>query len=329
MTIFSTLPASQRGNNPIIMSLSKTFIATIFASIFIITASFAQVCRNLFPYAEGVVYDNNGHDLKAFIASNKKDMLYKGSKINEFSNNTWGYLQISTAKVPSLDNDGNSNFSEYINATLALYKTKDGAEATWWSRQCNLPKGPLVDEKVDAQDRLDMPLVSARNVTHDMEQKSFAVVDYFSDTYDQYDFDVLIKNYILVKNGTVKDINDYKQIIAFYDAFLKKFTYVEDPLLENKSFITFFTANGNRYIGYFNISNSKLAGRLEAVHFDYEKDKEELAHHIFSQLTGHVVYIYGDYLFTMDKALQDYSRGHEIKLIQRNISTIKVFNDEK
>jgi hypothetical protein len=323
------IPASQRGINPLIMSLSKKVAAAIFVSLFMANASFAQVCRNLFPYAEGVVYDNNGHDLKAFIESNKKDLLYKGGKINEFSNNTWGYLQISNAKAPSLDNDGNMNFSQYINATLALYKTKDGAEATWWSRQCNSSKGPLVNEKVDAGDRLDMPLVSSHDITHDLEFKSFTVVEYFSDVYDPYDYDVLLKNYLLVKTGTVKDVNDYQGIISFYDVFLKKFTYVEDPLLENKSFITFFTANGTRYLGYFNIANSKLAGHLLAVHLDYEKDKEELLNHIFSKLTGHVVYIYGDNLFSMDKNLLDYSRTHDVKLIQRNTATMKMFNDEK
>jgi len=311
------------------MSLSKPIATAIFVSLFMATTSFAQVCRNLFPYAEGVVYDNNGHDLKAFIESNKKDLLYKGGKINGFSGNTWGYLQISNAKVPSLDNDGNMNFSQYINATLALYKTKDGAEATWWSRQCNSPKGPLVNEKVDVADRLDMPLVSSHDVTHDLEFKTFTVVEYFSDVYDAYDYDVLLKNYLLVKTGTVKDVNDYQAIISFYDAFLKKFTYVEDPLLENKSFITFLTVHGTRYIGYFNIANSKLAGHLEAVHLDYEKDKEELIDNIFSRLTGHVVYLYGDNLFSVDKDLLDYSRAHNIRLIQRNTATTKMFNSEK
>ena len=311
------------------MSLSKNFTASILVLLFLTTTSLAQVCHNLYPYAEGVVYDNNGHDLKAFIVSNKKDVLYRGSKINEFSNNTWGYLQISNAKVPSLDNDGNMNFSEYINATLALYKTRDGAEATWWARQCSSPKGPFVYEKVDPQDRLDMPLVKYRDVMHDLEVKPFSIVEYYSDVYDQYDYDALLKNYLLVKDGTVKDVNDYKSIIAFYDAFLKKFTYVEDPLLENKSFITFLTANGNKYIGYFNIANSKLAGHLEAVHIDYEKDKDELLNSILSKLDGHVIYVYGDNLFGLDRSILNYSRTHDIKFIQRNTETKKVFNDEK
>ncbi len=310
------------------MSLLKN-LAAILISLSVANTSFAQICHNLYPYAEGVVYDNNGHDLKAFVKSNKQELQYRGGKINEYSSGNWGYLQVSTAKVPSLDKDGNMNFSESINATLALYKTKDGAEATWWTRQCGTQKGPLVDEKVDAQDRLDLPLVRSSEVMHDLEPKSFTLVEYYSDNYNQHDYDALLKNCLLVKNGTVKEVNDYKQIIAFYNAFLKKFTYVEDPLLENKSFITFLTANGNKYIGYFNVANSKLSGHLEAVNIMYEKDKDLLLDSIFKKLTGHVVYIYGDNTFGMDKNLFNYTLTHDTRLIQRSTATTKMFNDEK
>lgn len=206
------------------LTIASLVLATLSLS------SGAQVCSNTFPYAEGAVYDNNGHDLKAFITSNKSDLLDKGKKVSDYSGGEWGYIQVNNAKVPSLDNDGNLNFSQFINATLVLYKTKDGAEATWWARQCNKEKGPLVNTKVDASDRLDMPLVRYEAVTNELKLKPFTIVDCYSNTCNEYDYDELIKNYLLVKNGTVKSVEDYKTLIPFYNNFLKHFTYVEDPL---------------------------------------------------------------------------------------------------
>lgn len=143
------------GSNQLIMMWLKnnvTAIAVIMSAM-LHSNAMGQVCHNLYPSPEMATYDNGGHDLRGFIITNKKDFLVKGAKVNDYSKNTWGYLQIKNARVPSVDNNKSKdnpnnhqlNYSEYIDVTLAMYKTKDGAQSTWWARQCNSPKGPLVD----------------------------------------------------------------------------------------------------------------------------------------------------------------------------------------
>jgi hypothetical protein len=314
------------------MSVLKTFTAVKITTLVLLCVaannSFAQY-KNLYPCGECAVYDNNGNDLNGFIKSNTKQLNYFGSKVNEYSDNTWGYMEVKTVRVPSIDQQRNLNHSEYINTTLALYKTKDGAEATWWGRQANTPKGPLVSKMVDDNGQAGMDIVRYWNVTHALEQKTFAIVDYYNNDYNQLDYDVLLKNYLLVEHGTVKDINDYKSIVSFYDTFLTKFTYLDDPLLGHKSFITFFTSNNTKYMGYFNIVNGKLAGHLEGVDIQFEKDKDELVKTTFRKLTGNVVYVYGDDIFGLEKNILNYGHNNKIKLIRRKTTTSKKFNDDK
>lgn len=286
--------------------------------------------RNLYPCAECAVYDNNGTDLRGFIASNRDDLIKVGSKINEYSDSGWGYLAVKTAHIPSIDQQQYLNYSEYINTTFALYKTLEGAKSTWWGRQCNTPSGPLVCRKVDFDGDLGMDLVRYYEVTHDLEQKRFAIVEYFNSGYNQLDYDVLLKNYILIEHGVVKDIRDYKGIINYYDSFLKKFTYMEDPLILYKSFITCLTVNGHKYIGYFNVINGKLAGHLETVDIQYEKDKDDLVTATCKKLLGNEIYVYGDDIFDLEKAFLKYERTNsKVKIKRRITSSAKSFNTDK
>jgi len=306
-------------------AVKRTMVALLCVAT---STSFAQY-HNLYPCGECAVSENNGSDLRGFIKSNTKELNYIGGKVNEVSDNGWGYLEVKTVQVPSIGQNKNLNYSEYINATLALYKTKDGAKATWWARQGNTPKGPLVSKITDGDVQAGMDVVRYNEVTHALEQKEFALVEYYNDDYNQLDYDVLLKNYILTEHGTVKNINDYKSIVAFYDTFVTKFTYLDDPMLGNKSFITFFTANGTKYMGYFNIVNGKLAGHLEATDIQYEKDKDDLVKATFKKLTGNVVYVYGDDIFGLEKTILNYGHTNKIKLERRKTATNKKFNNDK
>jgi hypothetical protein len=287
------------------------------------------VCHNQFPCAECAVYDNNGNDLRGFINNNKKELYFRGEKVNEYSNNTWGYLQIKNAHVPSMDKKGNLNYEEYIDATLALYKTEDAAKATWMARECNSPNGPMVYIRVKDEGKLEIDNVKYTEITHELEQKKCAIVEYYDNTYNDRDYDVFLKNYILMEAGTVKDVAEYKGIIDFYNGFLSKFSYTSDPILTTKSFVTFFTVGGSRYFGYFNVVNNKLAGRLELYPVEYEKDRATLVNDAFRKLTGHVLYVYGDVNFGMDKTINKYCRDNHIKLAYWNTSADRKFNDDK
>ena len=287
------------------------------------------VVHNQFPCAECAVYDNNGHDLRGFIVSNKKELSDRGSKVNEYSNNTWGYLQIKNAKVPSLDKKGNLNYYQSIDVSLALYKTADGAKATWLARECNEQKGPMVYIKTEDQGKLDLENVKYTQITHELETKKFAIVEYYDSVYNDRDYDILLKNYLLIKNGIIKDLTAYKPIIEYFYNFLSKFTYLSDPVLAPKSFVTFFTANGVKYYAYFNVVNSKLAGKLEVYDIEYENQRAPLVAKIFKKLQGKLVYIYGDDTFGNTLEIEKYARENHFKLKYRKTTTTKKFNDDK
>ena len=298
-------------------------------------AQFTQTVRhNLYPYAEGVVYDNNGHDLTGFIKSNKKETERKSEKISEFSNGKWGYIQINNARVPSITiNPGSKSrkvtlsYSEHIDATLALFNTGDGVKATWWARQANKPEGAFFSKRVDDGGKLNVPLVRYEELMSAMNTKDFTIVDYNDSVYNDKDYDKLLKNYIVVDNEAVKDFNDYKTLIPYFNNFHSKFTYVEDPLLENKSFVTCLTVNNTRYLGYFNVVQNKLAGHLQVADIQYERDIDTLITHVFSKLKGKTIYVYGDDIFGMEKALLKYGHNHPaLKLVRRRTNTTDKFN---
>jgi hypothetical protein len=311
-------------------SNKNTVIIAAIAVVFALPCtSVAQVCHKLYPSPEVATYDNGGQDLRGFITTNKKDLLYKGAKVNDFSKNTWGYLQVKTVRVPSVGKDQKLNYTEYINATLAMYKTKNGAQATWWARQCNNPKGPLVDARMDSLgNRLDMEYTRNNIIFNDLSTKQFTLVEYSDEGYNHKDYDDLLKNYIMAENGIVEDMSDYGAIVDYYNNFASKFSDITDPLLEYKSFITFFTTGKGKYVGYFNVVNNKLAGRLEKVGITYNRDKDTFVTHVFRKLTGSVVYVYGDEIFDLDLTINTYAREHNVKVIRRKTTTGKDFNKD-
>ncbi len=297
----------------------------------------AQVCHNLYPYSDGVVYDNNGHDLRGFISSNKKEVTYRAGKINHLSNGHWGYMQVNKSRVPSINihptpsgKKVDLSFSEYIDATLALFDTKDGVKATWWARQCNNKQGPLFYKNVEAPGKIDADIVRYEDFKSEYATKDFTIVEFNDSGYNQRDYDQLLKNYIIMENGTVKNESDYKNIIQFYDNFLTKFTYLEDPLLEKKSFITCFKSNDTKYLAYFNIVNGKLAGNLQLADLQFAKDRDTLVANVMSKLTGKEVYVYGDEIFGMEKTLLNYGHTHPaLKMIRRRTTDNEKFNKGK
>lgn len=287
------------------------------------------IVSNEFPCGECAVFDNNGNDLRGFINTNKKDLNTKGAIVLDYSNNNWGYLQIKDARVPSVNVHGDLNYHEYIDATLAMEKTPDGAKATWWARQTNAPKGPLVHLETKDKDKLSLSNVRYTEVMRDLQDKKFTLVEYTGDTYNQYDYDQLLKNYILMQNGTIKDLNDYKLVIDYFNNFLNKFSTLKDPFLDNKSFLCFLGFNNHKYVAYFNVVNSKLAGHLEVLDLQYETDKEPLVKYYFKKMTGKAVFVYGDNLFGMEKTIVKYARPKNIKVIRSLPTDTKTFNGEK
>ena len=294
--------------------------------------SFAQECHNLYPYADGVVYDNNGHDLNGFIKKNKTEAAYVGGKIDEFSGGNWGYIQVNNARVPSIsvipgkERKVVLSYSQIIDATVAITNTKDGLKGTWWTRQSNNPSGPLFYKKVNDEGRLEIPNIRYSDFFKELDIKKMTIVEHYDTTYNQRDYDQLLHNYILVEKGTVKDVNDYKSIIEFYNNFLSKFTNIDDPLLETKSFITFLTVNKTRYLGYFNIVNGKLAGHMELTDLQFEQDKDFLVNNTFKKLTGKTVYVFGDDIFGCEKNLLKYKHMHHgVEMIRNKTDATEKF----
>lgn len=303
------------------------------------TTSYAQLTRpvrhNLYPYSDAVVYDNNGRDLVGFIKSNKKETARNGEKISEFSNGKWGYMQVNNAPVPSINihptAEGKKvdlSYAESIDATMALFNTKDGVKATWWARQANKPEGAFFSKKVDHA--LDVPLVRYEELMSEMNTKDFTIVDYNDSIYNDKDYDKLLKNYIIVDNSVVKDANDYKPLIEFFNKFLSRFTYVEDPLLESTSYITCVTVNKTKYLGYFNVIQNKLAGHLQVADLQYERDLDTVVTHVFKKLKGKTVYVYGDNIFGLEKALLKYGHLHPaLTLVRRTTTGTDKFNSKE
>ncbi len=292
-------------------------------------ATAQRLIHNQYPCAECAVFDNNGTDLRGFINSNKSSLQSEGRKVNELSNNTWGYVQVKNIQVPSMDKQGNLNYYEAMDVTLALHKTDEGADATWIARETNAQQGPLVYIKTNDEGKLGLENIKYTKVAKELESKKFTLVEYFNDTYNDRDYDVLFGNYIAIKNGTIKDPAGLKAVIDFNDNFLSKFVYVNDPILDGRSFVTFFSANGTRYIGYFNIVNGQLAGHLDEFKVKYESERSVLVNNIFKKLNGNVVYIYGEETFGIDKEIVNYSREHGIKIKYKKTTAAKKFNEDK
>lgn len=289
-------------------------------------------CKNQYPCAECAVFDNNGNDLKTFIVNGKRELNDRGSKVLDYSGGEWGYLLVKTAQVASVSSKwpkrGELNYTQFIRATYALNKTGGSNRATWWARECNRPNSPMVDIKVDDEGKLEMETVRYPKIMGDLSQKKFTLVEYADSMYNPRDFDQLLKNHIMLAAGSVTDQSDYKAIIDFHNGFLGKFTYVNDPVLDNKTFITFSKGNTHRFIGYFHTVNGKLAGKLEVADLEYEKDKDVIVNRLLKNAKGKTVYIYGDDTFGMDKNIITYARANNIKLKRRVTSTPKRFNEE-
>ena len=76
----------------------------------------------------------NGIDSILKYHPNILNTINKWYVVNEYSDNNWGYLQVRSANVPTInkygEKKGELNFAEVITATFALYKSPDGAKAT-------------------------------------------------------------------------------------------------------------------------------------------------------------------------------------------------------
>ncbi len=307
----------------------KQIIAILLFSI-IAGSAFAQKERKVkLPSPEGAIYDNNGNDLRGFINKNKSDFEAKGNKVSDASGDTWAYIQARNVKTPGADKDGNRNYRQNFDVTLAMLKTKDGAKATWWTREYNMPQAKLLYYNVGDPALLGYSNVKYAEVMNDAAAKSFSLVEYTDTLITRADFEQMLKNCIFVKNGTLADMDDYKPMVEFYNGFLSKFTNVNDPVIDNKSFLTLFTGKSKkRYAGYFNVVNGKLSGTVVLVDAPFERDRIKFLNDVFHNLTGSSVHVYGDDYFDMEKLIRARAEKGNLKVDFRKTSSRKKFNEE-
>jgi hypothetical protein len=306
----------------------KKLIAILLLSV-AVQNSIAQVWHeNKFPSQEAATFDNNGNDLRGFINKYKTDFQAKGDVVNDASHNSWGYFAIKNVKVPGTDKKGNLNYYESFDVTLGMYKTRDGGKATWWGRQHNSPKGAMVYFKAGDPSMLAMDNVKYADVINELNTKKFTIVEYADTMYSRNDFDLLLKNCIFLKNGTIKEVSQYKTMVDFYNGFLDKFTAVNDAVVDDKSFITFFKAGNNKYAGYFNIVNGKLSGKVELIDAPFERDRIAFVDGLFKNLTGSTIYVYGDDAFEMDRIIRKRAEKANLKLEMRKTTATRKFNQD-
>ncbi len=307
----------------------KKVIAIVLLSL-VAGNSDAQLNRKIkFPSPESATYDNNGNDLRGFINRNKNDFEAKGNKVLDASGNDWGYMQIKNVKTPGEDKKGNLNYLESFDVTLAMMKTKGGAKATWWTREYNSTSGKLLYYKVGEAGLLAYDNVKYTEVITDLLPKSFDIIEYSDTLLNQGDFEILFKNCMFVKNGTIKDVNDYKNLVEFYNTFLAKFTAINDPVIDNKSFITCFSGkSGANYVGCFNIVNGKLSGRVEQVEAPFERDKIKYVNDIFKKLTGSSINVYGDDYFGMEKMMKTRADKSNMKIDFKKTNSRRKYNED-
>jgi hypothetical protein len=291
-----------------------------------------KVCKNQYPCGSCAMQDNNGNDLAGFTRNYKKQLLNSGSKVVEHADDQWGYLLVRTVQVPSVsskwETKGVLDYSAYIRTTLAMNKTKAGATATWWARECNLDNGPLVQVKAKDEGKVEMEQQRYEKVMSGLGSKKLTLVEYL-DTFNMRDYDYLLKSHIVAKCGAI-DQDDYKNIVDFFNGFIGKFSYVDDPVLTKNSFITFVKGNsGTRFIAYFNVVNGKLSGKLDALDIQYDRDRDSVVKRTFNRLTGKTIYIYGDDSFGLDKTIIQYAKANDLKLRRRKTSATMKFNDER
>ena len=292
-------------------------------------AGFAQKrYNNKFPSPESATFDNNGNDLRGFINTNKNALNARGGAVNDASS-SWGYVQTKAVKIPGQDKKGNLNYYESFDVTLLLYKSREGNKATWWGREYNQARGPMLYYKVGDPGILAIDNVRYTDIINELQPKSMTLVEYYDSIGNQKDFDVLLKNTLFVRGGTIKDLGDFKTLVDFYNGFLEKFSNVNDPVLDSKSFITFFKGNDANYLGYFNVVNGKLSGRLELIDAPFERDKIKMVSDVFKKLTGSFVYIYGDAPFGMDKMVMKRAEAGNMKVAAKKTTSTRKFNDEQ
>ncbi len=306
----------------------KKLIAALLLSV-AAQGSFAQVWHeNKFPSQESATFDNNGNDLRGFTNKYKNDFTAKGEKVNEASANNWGYLAVKNVKTPGINKKGELNYFESFDVTLAMYKTRDGGKATWWAREHNSPKGPMVYFKAGTPTTLAMDNVKYSEILNELQAKRFTLVEYADTMFSRNDFDILLKNCLFVKNGTIKDVNEYKTLVDFYNGFLDKFTSVNDAVIDDKSFITFYKAGNNKYAAYFNVVNGKLSGKLELVDAPFDRDRVKFVDDVFKKLTGSTIYLYGDDAFEMEHIIKKRADKANLKLEVRKTTTTRKFNQD-
>ncbi len=281
---------------------------------------------NRFPSPTSILYDNNGNDLKGFSLKYKNDFENKGSIVLQAGGSDWSYVQLKNIKSPGINKKGELNYLNAFDVTLLTYKTRTSGKATWWSREFNLPEGKLQYFKAEDDGKIPYDVVKYTDVTNELQNKKMTIAEYVDTLTRPHDFELLFGNTLFVKAGTVREASDYSAIVAFYTKFLEKFTNVNDPVLDDKSFVTFVKAGSTEYVGYFNMVNGRLQGFLDKPESGFERDKVKFVNEIFRNITGAVVYVYGDDQFGMGKMVKAKVDKANLKMEMVKTSSSKKFN---
>lgn len=314
-------------------ALKFSFVLSLAAGVgaMNVSAQTRQNCKNQYPCGDCAVSDNNGNDLAGFVRTHSSVASAANARVSDNSKGEWGYMLMRTVNVPSVSSKwhtkGELSHTSFIRTALALSSVKNEMVATWWARECNLDNGPLVQVKVEDQTKVAAKTQRYEHVMNELEAKKMTLVEYV-DTLNVRDFDNLVGNHIVAKKGVIDD-RDFKAVINYYNDFLKKFSYIEDPIFTKTSFVTFFSGENKKYIGYFNYINEHLSGTLEVLDLQYERDKDAVVASTFSKLKGRTVYVYGDDTYGLDKTIIKYAKANDYKLRRRATNITTKFNEER
>jgi hypothetical protein len=279
------------------------------------------------PSAEAAVYDNNGNDLRGFIAAYKKEMEEKSAMVKSTSG-AWMYMMMRNVTTPATDKNGNLNYTQPFTVTLAMSAAALPPKATWWAREYNSGKGKVVHYAASNPAVLGLDLVKQTPFINEMNTGKMTLVEYIDTVANLYDYDDFFKNTLFVKRGLMTNVADYGALVKYMNTFLEKFSSTSDAVLEGKSYVLFFKGSEAQYVIYLNFVNNKLTGAVWQVEARFEADRVKFVNEVFRKFTGKSVYAYGADYFDMEKIVRKKAESSNLKIEFVKPTSSKVFNKD-
>ncbi|MFT3702126.1 MAG: hypothetical protein QM802_07140 [Agriterribacter sp.] len=297
----------------------------------------------LCPHSATRSYDGKG--LVPFYTTSTAKVKLTGSIINkEYSKCSqallpqseattdmgWGFIKVKNEKIPAMGNDGKLHYDKPFDASYMLYYNSDkDIQKTWWAHEYNNPEKRIRTYNKNLVDIYRREAKITLNLRDDialkLKNKKFIIAEYSGTLNNKADF--IFSNTLFIKSGVLKDNSDYGMIIKFYNDFAGKFENLTDEGLENRIFLTTLKGKTGNYIAYFKIKNQKLIGELLPVNTTTESTILTGIKKEFSSLSENgVVYVYGDNLLDLGKAINKSASENNILLLSRNTSIKRTFN---